>query len=301
MDPLDRVWAAAAGDPRAALDRDLPPADLRTLLLGVARERAAAVTPAAVVRQWRGDRFVAPSAADPRLLAALEARLWGLVPETYAGVALSPVAPLGNCAATAGVAQNRVVTTMRGTEVVSDCTNVLAVEAAVRRRAGSPRADLATCHRVLRAQVFDAPGALAHFVLFALVSSARDTGSGRTEAALLTDHVRFWAAALGEVVPEVAVRIGFTSYGTPLLLERWRDTVVSALEPLPRNVSVVEEPEREHGRGYYEGGAISVSAGDVSLGDGGLVPWTARLLGDAKERCLVSCLATERLAGLAAT
>jgi hypothetical protein len=33
----------------------------------------------------------------------------------------------------------------------------------------------------------------------------------------------------------------------------------------------------------------------LDLGDGGLTDWTARLTGDAKERCLVSCLATERL------
>jgi hypothetical protein len=30
-------------------------------------------------------------------------------------------------------------------------------------------------------------------------------------------------------------------------------------------------------------------------GDGGVVPWSASLLGDAKERCVVSCVATERL------
>ncbi len=31
------------------------------------------------------------------------------------------------------------------------------------------------------------------------------------------------------------------------------------------------------------------------LGDGGVTRWTARLMEDAKERCLVSCIATERL------
>lgn len=36
---------------------------------------------------------------------------------------------------------------------------------------------LAACHRQLRAQVFG-PGVAAHFRLFALVSSARDSGSG---------------------------------------------------------------------------------------------------------------------------
>ena len=50
---------------------------------------------------------------------------------------------------------------VRNTEVVSDSTNVLAVEAAARRRgqARNDRIDLAACHRQLRAQVFG-PGQL---------------------------------------------------------------------------------------------------------------------------------------------
>ena len=296
MEPLDRVWAAAAAGPRAALERDLPPADLRTLLLGVFRARAGTVTPARVVEQWRTDRYVRPSTADPRALAAVEARLWSLLPASFEGLALSPVAPLGTCSAVGPVDQNRVVSTARGTEVVSDCTNVLAVEAAVRRRAGSPRVDLATCHRVLRAQPFEGPDVFQHFTLFALVSSARDAGSGRTEAALLTDHLRYWVAALADL--GVSVRVGVTGYGAPLVVERYRDTVVPALAPLPPGVTLAEDPDREHARGYYAGGAVSITAGEVNLGDGGFTTWTAQLMNDAKERCLVSCVAVERLARL---
>lgn len=38
---------------------------------------------------------------------------------------------------------------------------------------------------------------------------------------------------------------------------------------------------------------------ELEVGDGGLVPWTATLMDDAKERCFISCMATERLAALA--
>ena len=46
---------------------------------------------------------------------------------------------------------------------------------------------------------------------------------------------------------------------------------------------------------------MRITAGDgaIELGDGGLTTWTAQLIPDAKERCLVSCLATERLTVLA--
>ncbi|PZF86568.1 hypothetical protein C1I99_28835, partial [Micromonospora deserti] len=64
MDEAERrVWARLPAGTRAALG-GLTPAELRTLLLGVARDRAAAVRPADVVRRWRADRFTRPAAAS---------------------------------------------------------------------------------------------------------------------------------------------------------------------------------------------------------------------------------------------
>lgn len=58
---------------------------------------------------------------------------------------------------------------------------------------------------------------------------------------------------------------------------------------------------RERGRGYYTGLAMRLSADAraVEIGDGGFTTWTAWLMGNAKERCLVSSIATERLTDLA--
>jgi hypothetical protein len=301
-----RVWRQVAGDPRRALEDGLSPADLQTLLLGVSRRRAAAVSPARLLSRWQQDRYTRPTACDPRLLWQVEARLWSLLPAEFAGIELSPVAPLGVCSAVAPVSQDRVITTVRGSEVVSDPTNVLALEAAVRRqrdRAGEVH--LACCQRVLRGQTFDAPGLFQHFRLFALVSSARDRGSGMTEAAMLTAHLRFWSRALDDLVPAGATTISFTVFGFPPLRERIHDTVLPALEPLPRTVTVEEDPARERARGYYERGAIRIDSGPRTdpkeVGDGGFTDWTARLLSDAKERCFSSCASTERLAALAAS
>lgn len=301
-----RVWRqvlASQRGPRDALEHGLSPADLRTLLLGVSRRRAAAVSPAALMSRWRQDRYVRPAASDPRRVWQLETRLWQLLPQEFSGIDLSPVAPLGVCAAMGPVSQDKVISTVRGTEVVSDQTNVLALEAASRRRSGESAVHLAACHRVLRGQPFDAPGAFQHFRLFALVSSARDGGSGTTEAALLTAHLAFLSRALGELLPAGRTAISYTVFGFRPLGERIRDTVLPALEPLPDGVSVEEDPARQRARGYYQRGAIRIDAGQdgrmAELGDGGFTDWTARLLGDAKERCLISCLSTERLALLA--
>jgi hypothetical protein len=298
----DRVWRQVTASPRAALDHGLSPADLQTLLLGVSRRRAAGITPPRLMRRWRQDRYVRPTAADPRVLWRLEARLWDLLPGEFDGLELSPVAPLGTCSAVGPVSQDRVISTVRGSEVVSDPTNVLALEAAARRKEAGTPVHLASCTRVLRGQPFDAPGLFQHFRLFALVSSARDRGSGTTEAALLTAHLRFWARALGELLPGREVALRYTVFGFPPLRERIKDTVRPALEPLPGGVMIDEDPDRERARGYYERGAIRIDvatgAGWQEVGDGGFTSWTAQLLGDAKERAFISCASTERLAAL---
>jgi len=281
----ERVWRKLPDGAREALSHGLSASELQTLLLEVSRERAAAVTPARVVQRWRDDRFVRPSGIDPRALVKTQAMLWERLPERFAGVELSPLAPLGTCSAVATVDQNKVVSTIRSTEVASDPTNELAIEAAVRRRAGQARVDLAACQRVVRAQAVDGPGMFAHFQLFALVSSARDTGSGRIEAEMLVDHLRFWHDVLGD-----EARLTFTTFARTAVRERIDDTVRPALK-----VEFTEEPQRDKGSNYYSGTALGVGVGGAELGDGGFTRWTAELLGDAKERCLISCVSTERL------
>ncbi|MEU8131270.1 hypothetical protein AB0B68_28995 [Micromonospora sp. NPDC049049] len=287
-----RVWAAMPAGSRSALS-GLSGADLRSLLLSVARDRAATARPSEVVRRWREDRFVRPARTDPRALARVEARMWQLLPADVAGVELSPVVPVGACSAVAPVSQNRIVTTMRASEVLSDPTNALAIEAAVRRRRQS-EVHLAAAHRVLRAQDFGS-AASAHFRLFALVSSARDTGSGDTQARLLVRHLTYWQTVLAELAPAAAPQLHVTTFDNETVRERLADMVRPAVDA--GAVPLVDEPERSRGRGYYTGCALRITAlnGRLEIGDGGLTDWTARLSGDAKERCLVSCLATERL------
>jgi hypothetical protein len=282
------------------LESRLPATDLRSLLLGVAGMRATRVRAAGLVAAWRRDRFVRPSSCDPRQVSAVEARLWQLLPEVFAGIELSPVAPLGSCAAVAPVSQNRILTTMRLTEVVADPTNALAIEAAVRRRgqARDGNVHLAAAHRVLRTQMFG-PGVAAHFRLFALVSSARDTGSAHTELDLLRRHLAFWISVL-ETVPDHKPQIELTVFDQPVLAARIADTVLPATRNGP--VQLVETPCRVRGRGYYTALALRLTAddGELEIGDGGFTNWTAELTSNAKERCLVSCIATEQLTRLIA-
>ena len=89
---------------------------------------------------------------------------------------MSPVTPLGTCAAVGAADQNRVLSTVRSSEVVSDLTNVLALEAAAGVVVVRTPSTSAACYRALRNQRFDAPEAAAHFELFTLVSAPGTRG-----------------------------------------------------------------------------------------------------------------------------
>lgn len=297
---IERVWGSVLADPRQALEQNLDPSDLNTLLMGLSRMRASAVSPARLLQRWSNDRFVRPSSSDPRKLWQIESRLWATLPAYFDAIDLSPVTPLATCSALAPVDQNRIISTTRGTEVVSDPTNVLALEAAIRRNQNRAQPiHLAACHRVIRAQPFHGEGLFQHFRLFALVSSARDRGSGSTEADMLISHLRYWIEAITAIAPHASVIAEFSPFDSPVLEERFHDTVLVALEPLPERVSVRLDPDRQRARSYYGTGAIRMEVEGAEVGDGGLTDWTAQLMADRKERCLISCVSTERLAAFA--
>ena len=292
-----RVWSQLPEGAREVLEDKLSPTDLQTLLLDLAKTRADKLKPPSVRQRWQQDRFVRPSPIDPHQLADTDLRLWRLLPPQFVGLALSPVTPLGTCAAVEAADQNRVLSTVRLSEVVSDPTNVLALEAAVRRRAGADVVHLAACHRVLRNQRFDASDARPHFELFALVSSARDSGSARTEAELLVLHLRFWSELMSMMLGPNTGLIELT-----VISDALRERVDDLVRPALGGVRLRDAPDRTEGIGYYRAAAFKIkvadAAGEREVGDGGFTGWTAALLADVKERCLISCVATERLTQL---
>jgi hypothetical protein len=197
------------------------------------------------------------------------------------------------------VSQNRTVTTLRNTEVLSDPTTALALEAAMRRRESAGPDDvvrLACVARVLRAQTFDGPRSFAHFSLLGLVSAGRDTGRHRFESTAVREHISALAAAARAVGLD-QVEIGVTDFsGTH------GDVVDDLCARPPAGVTVAPNRDRDAGRGYYPSICFKLSVevdGElVELGDGGLVDWTQSLVGSKKERLMTSALSLERVAAL---
>jgi hypothetical protein len=309
---LGRILREGEGvDVLEILAERLMPTDLQSLLIEVYRRRAARQTPARLLEQYEQNRFVRPSPADPRALLAFDRLAFARAAPAFEPVELAPVCPLGTTSAVATVSQNKAVATSRNTEVVADSTNVLALECAVRRRGhlSSPgeksrRVRLCASHRLVRAQNFGPPGALAHFRLFGLCSAGRDEGSHRFEVEELAEHLGFYLRLLAALRDEEGYavsgpRVALTDLGG-LPEERLRTEVAEPLAARFPGVPVGFAPERITGRGYYDGACFHLYATDPAghellLVDGGFTTWTQQLLSNQKERLLISGIGSERV------
>jgi hypothetical protein len=302
--PLGRVLRAVGGS--AMLDllgERLSGADLTTLLLEVVRRRAGRLSAADVMRQYERDRFVVPGPVALARLREVERRLLAALPSEFELIALSPLAPLGAHSALATVDQNRVVTTVRGSEVAADPTNGLALEAARRRRLllhedsrSHVPVRLAATQRVVRAQAFDGPGLLAHFEQLGLVTAGRDIGNDWFETTHALEHIRVLATAVRALGADT-VEVALTTLAPSLA--RAAATIASAVSMLDgvRVIDPVVDGGSYYGRLRFK--IYGTFAGErAEVGDGGLVNWTQRLVGSRKERLVISGLGIDRIATL---
>ncbi len=291
-------------DLMAVLVEGLSGADLTSVLLEVMRRRAAAVKPADVLRRYESDRFSAPAEADLVSLRRAEDALLRALPDEFAKVALSPVVPIGSHSVLADVDQNRVVATIRGTDVAADATNGLALEAMIRRRAAlraEPRSvhtvRLATVQRVLRAQPFEGPASYAHFGLFAAVSAGRDVGDLRFERTAVTEHLSIVTRALVNSGAK-RIRVDFTDF-TDGTLSAVTEAAGDVLGSVPEVEVSLTAPDAAGGA-YYTGLRFQVYASSgqdlLHVGDGGLVDWSQKALENRKERLVISGVGVDRFA-----
>lgn len=272
------------------LSEELNPSDLQSLLLEVARRRSSKRTPGDIVRDYTESRFFAPARAPAADLLAWGNLAGKIAEQQFELLELSPIAPLGACAAVAKVGQNWSVATVRKGEVISDPTNILAIEAASRRKKIDEDIHLGASARVVRPQNYNTPGMLAHFRLFALVSAGRSRGGVDFESEALLRHLAFYCDAITRFVPGIRLQLAVT--GEPLL-------AIARDFARERGIQFGEE-EREAVTSYYAGFCFHINAEQPDgrwqqLADGGLVDWGARLTDNAKERTLISGLGVEGL------
>jgi len=296
----DRAWIATGIDAiaLASLAKRMPASELWSLLLAVVEQRAAARSPSTVQHQWESDRFVAPSYIDQRTLLELDCQLFAAA-QAFESVELSPLAPLGACSTIALTTQNRVVSTVRGTEVVSDPTNVLALESARRlRKDPAVTVRLATSHRCVRAQqVPDRPGFAAHFRMFCMTTAGHEIKDQGFLIEAMSEHIRTHLAALD--------RLEGYGYRFPDRIVKLLSTPACAsvaqriANRLPGPAIVHESLTHE----YYHGLRFMIQAGSthgeaIPLIDGGAFDWLAKLASNRKFVFVASAIGSQLAAYL---
>lgn len=310
MDKIIERIERAAGAPGLAslLAERLSPTDLQSILIEVYRIRSSLKSPSAVLTDFEANRFVRPSAVSPVSLLRWEQTAFSHLPQDFVTLALSPVCPLGTNSVVAPVDQNWSVATARNTEVVSDSTNVLALECSLRRREllrlnpkSAVPVHLAASHRLLRAQNYENPDLIAHFSLFALCSAGRDQGSMQFELTTLGLHIRFYLDALRAFIgPNVPLQISVTDLQSSNRKELIEAQLFSAIQSDFEGVDCGFDDQRTSGRGYYSDLCFHIHVTNTAgrrmeLVDGGCVNWTQKLLSNAKERLVISGIGSERL------
>ena len=258
------------------LAQGLAGSELQSVLLGVMHERASRRTPKDILAQYRRDAFCTPASVDLRASVAVDGHLLAAARD-FEAIELSPVAPLATCSAVALTDQNRVLSALRQTEVVSDPTNVLALECALRLRVRPDTpVHLTTSQRVIRAQpVPKLPGYAQHFRIFVLASGGQESKDHAFTVESLALHIRTMLSALDRLELH---GYAFGARRVDVLATVERQHIA---ERVAQELGGASIKPLEHA--YYSGGLryqIWVTAPDgtaIPLIDGGTFDWLVKI------------------------
>jgi hypothetical protein len=282
----------------------LSSSELNSLLMEVFRLRAANITASDVMKAYQTNRFVVPSSVDPLLFAKAEVELLSVAAQLgFQGLELSPLAPLGNCSAIGLADQNKIVSALRGTEVVADATNLMALESSARRKEAAfneTNINLCAIHRHVRAQAIEAGnGFTPHFKIFCALTAGKDVGALEFEKTALISHLRLYKTYFIDVLKMKDVSVVIKGLAakkgdikTSSILYAYVKSNVDGVD-----LSLQEVPLDEHR--YYQHTRFSLNVmhngTSFNLGDGGFVDWGQKLTSNSKERMFTSGIGIELL------
>lgn len=265
--------------------------ELTTLLLEVFRRRSEQMRPAQLLVSLHQNRFVHPALRAPIALRQAELKVFEHAREKgFSPVELSPVAPLGVASAYGKVNQNNVLSALRGCEVVSDPSNVLALLMA-EQLAGTDELHWICSHRTLRTSQVEGPGMMPHFQLVAGCSLIRS---------MAPDELIETALRHLSLQQEIFTGFGHQDMRLEIRLKSKRkflgERLLAQLERSHRFQFAVAD---EAGSDYYEGFQIKSWVpgpnGPLEIADCGFVSWLRELRGDAALNCFISGIGLERL------
>ena len=110
------------------LSENLAGTELNSLLLEVFNQRTSRQSPAQLLKHYRSNKFVKPADLPVLEMKQTELDLLKIFQKClFEPIELSPVAVLGTCSVVAPADQKKILSALRGTEVLADATNAIAL------------------------------------------------------------------------------------------------------------------------------------------------------------------------------
>lgn len=243
----------------------------------------------------------------------LDIEAYGLLSDSFKGIDLSPLVPFGTNVLLADINQKRILSTTRGSEVMSDPTTALVLHCA-KERAEKVKKDsknsetikLATSQRVIRQNKLTKSGQKQHFRSFTLMSAGRDIGFEKFEKDNLKEQLVFVLSLCkrlnetGEYeIKNIKVSISDVSESKKLIDIVGKPVSGEVKELFPE---VIFDFDLERKSNYYKNLCFIVTANNnkgknFSICGGGMTDWTEKIVGSKKERLMFSSVGSEILCG----
>jgi len=264
-----------------------------------------------VLLDYNSNKFTNPSKFDPLLMLKWDQIAFLHLPSDYIALELSPIAPFGSVSSVAPISQDWVLTTIRNTEVLSDASNILALECTLRRsilikqkETKNTPVNLACSHRVIRMQPFEGANLIQHFRLFSLCSAGKVKSKLEFELENIKTHIHFYLESIRSFLErEISFRVVILDLSSDSQITNVIKEFVLVLRNELVNIDVSYRKLNYLEQDYYQNirFKIYVSQGEkneLELIDGGATNWSQKLLNNAKERLVISGIGSERLCEL---
>ncbi len=291
------------------LSKTLSQSDLQSLLMEVYQKRVSALSVHDILKRYINSRFFKPSDINPVLFKKLDLLAMSILPEDFEPIELSPVCPLGTCSGMATISQNNIISTIRNSELVSDVTNVLALECSLRRKEllakhnrSVKSVKLCASHRLTRGQAFEEEHYSAHFAILSLCTAGQDEGDYNFEISHLKEHIEFYLDLLYQVLDHEhlnQIEVTITDF-SKTWLQSLQLKVISPLKKKFNRSEFLFNQNRESGKNYYDSVCFQIHYKNKEndpflLVDGGFTDWTRKIMNNNKERFLSSGIGIELL------
>ena len=273
--------------------------ELNTLLLEVFDQYTGDITPSELLKLYQLNRFVKPSDLPVLELRRMELDILEIFSRhSFRLLDLSPVAILGACSIVAPVSQKKVVSALRGTEVLSDATNSIAlyISHLKKNKIWVPQKQedklrFGAIQRHLRSQAIRGKGLTPHFKIGCLVTSGTDSGNYAFEREAMREQMAIMKELYQKYYKVDNLYYRFicrNGYSDSRQFAHELKMHINQHNP-EYNIEIDSNPEKEIE--YYEGiqfkVLIGVNGRTYEIADGGFVNWTQQFLQNRKERMLI--------------